>query len=81
MSNIESTLHRTTPTQASRLETENSYFLQALLLAGYDMDLRDAWGHTALHWAAARGHEAATTALLAGKVCVRTVGLILRSRV
>ena len=44
--------------------------LQALLMAGGDVDVRDAWGHTALHWAAARGHEVAVTALLAGKVCM-----------
>lgn len=41
---------------------------QALLLAGASVDVRDAWGHTALYWAAARGHEAATAVLVGAKV-------------
>ena len=32
------------------------------------MHLRDAWGYTALHWAASRGHEAVTALLLSKKV-------------
>ena len=42
--------------------------LQAALLAGTDVHLRDAWGYTALHWAASRGHEAVTALLLSRKV-------------
>jgi len=42
--------------------------LQAALLAGTDVHLRDAWGYTALHWAASRGHEAVTALLLSKRV-------------
>jgi hypothetical protein len=49
--------------------------LQAALLAGTDVHLRDAWGHTALHWAASRGHEAVTALLLSKKVRLAGPGL------